>query len=386
MAKLAVIIVIVAISSLSTSGSEECQSLLSKESFSCCLYNIDLVDYTKCQFETENCSAGIDWTRSEDDCGTLNENTMEFGNSFGKVNLFDFHLNKIHKLHIFSVKCHGRKDLQSPDTNFKWTCPKPDTGNVKAEIILAPETGTLELTGDDFRFTSTLANAFPVPQSDLKFDQETACLEKKTSNVHMNKSGLITVTDHFLVRVKAEVADVKVIVIQEGFDNRTFDYMLSYPDFASGGNNTDGNDGPNVTGIVLGVLIPVCILIGGGVAAYICYKRRLLCFATPATRVVGHTSQMDRTANRYRERNEYVTSAPPSGSGMVNPSFDDSNYVEIDLNDSGEGVANLNNSRTSGPMSDYVSRVAARYPNTKETYFFSPVFNHLFQVLQTVIV
>ncbi len=150
---------------------------------------------------------------------------------------------KLH-LNIFSiVECTG--DLVGVGNNhgnysFQWSCPRPDPKPLKAKVALSPEPGHLDVEQPSQTLICTMSEAFPRPTSDIIFENQSGKLSGKDTDTYIGSDGYVKVTNTYKIQVIDKNANFTVVVTQDGFDNQTFAYNVTYP---------DGKDGNGSIGI-----------------------------------------------------------------------------------------------------------------------------------------
>ena len=97
----------------------------------------------------------------------------------------------------------------------------------------------------------------------------------------------------------------------------------------------------------MGITIPLIVIIASAVGIYVGYRRKMCCFR-----------QFHETNIAQMSGNENVYVVPPAARPEVtrNGFIDDTNFAEIDLNDSGGSRSNAQQS----PMASYIEILTAR--------------------------
>ena len=140
---------------------------------------------------------------------------------------------------------------------------------------------------------------------------------------HQNESGFYWDFNFDLDEPRDYYVNIRVPGYIEG---ATFEYILE--------------ESVIIVPIVLGTVIPICVIVSALVSIYYCYRRKLFCFKIQQN---TDTPEVSRPVPNYYSNNPTLNTATDNR-------IDDSNFTEIDLNDG----------PTESPMTSYIQTVTAR--------------------------
>eukprot|EP00092_Neocalanus_flemingeri_P015615 GFUD01016903.1.p1 GENE.GFUD01016903.1~~GFUD01016903.1.p1 ORF type:complete len:248 (+),score=50.29 GFUD01016903.1:117-860(+) len=229
---------IVVISCLATgfASSLECHTQLSRDSFSCCFFEANLPNYSNCAYNDGECSAGEYWGTDEEDC-----------NSFDWTKKYES---------PFEIECTGQKEYPNNVTRIKWNCPKPVPDPKKAEVILDPVPGNLDLDSERFFLSIKLDRSFPEPVSTIQFDNKVDQEPfRKDHSTDTDMEGLITVTEKYYITLRKQKIKFIVVITQDGFEDQKFEYTGTVI-------SNEENSDTQTVGSVAGILISLCFIFG----------------------------------------------------------------------------------------------------------------------------
>lgn len=199
-------------------------------------------------------------------------------------------------------------------------------------------------TDDKFRLTCHLVNANPDPKPFLvdNTHYNDVILESSINKTTPDDQGWTNQTVAYVINVAnlSSQLDLTMVVIQYGFDNRTFAItIMVFQD------REPEDEGSNV-GLIVGILF-LCLALSIAISVFFCYHRDLLCFGN------RKRSNQDFDLSNAMSRVP-VQQNPTSVNGVSNANFnnEEDTYQEIDLSD---------NPIQARPMSSYVAMVSARY-------------------------
>lgn len=250
-----------------------------------------------------------------------------------KAESADFHIENATCSTFPSLLNQSGSICQTTTNNNEWQCFSENIH--PATIVLEPETFPEEVDSIepfDFKVQFFLSN--PKPQIRLTRNETDL---SPTIEEHENHN----CTYHYKLGIQPGQNDFELGIRQPGFSETivTRKFQITF---------ADGASGPSI-GLILGILLPLCLLLGGLIAAFVCYKKRLLCFGRnfdAATDTASADTRRQRQLHpenlNYGVENARARPDPSTNHGYV----EDSNFTDIDLTDHG-------NER---PMSDYILR------------------------------
>jgi hypothetical protein len=283
--------------------------------FSCCFKDQDITTVTYCLLDRFECKANP-------------------GQLIPTPSCQDFNISPENETFCqFESKSDDLKHLKS------WNCYSQEFNFRTLKLVPAELTSsaTFEATTDSLEVKIQMSDGYPIPYSRIEFNESII----EPSTITADNDGLSLTETYILSAGNSEMIYRHTLwIYQPGYlPIESIDFQVKFGEKSA--------NGTNQLAIILGILIPLCLLISAAVSVFCCYKRKLLCFQQP--KPVQNNQLTSRSVN-----NEYSTPVN-SQAGITNSNFvDESNFTDVDLNDGNV----INNS----PMSNYIaSTLAARY-------------------------
>merc|ERR1719513_334576 len=107
-------------------------------------------------------------------------------------------------------------------------------------IILDPPAGVISTHTQIFPLAATLATGFPKARSMLFTQDSVSGVTCDNEDTNTDLTGLVTTSCSYQVRLLTQETRLSLVVLQEGFKNKTFQYRVTttaFPD-NTGGQNT----------------------------------------------------------------------------------------------------------------------------------------------------
>ena len=210
-----------------------CDTELARDSYGCCLYESHL--HTDCQYLQGECQAGEGWATGE-----------EFCDQFSSIKItspYQLLCKGVRNPFNGSLSLDSEEDVSTYDNNtFLWTCSKQQQQPLPQQptIILDPPAGVISTHTQIFPLAVTLATGFPKARSMLFTPDSVTGVTCDNEDTNTDLTGLVTTSCSYQVRLLTQETRLSLVVLQEGFKNKTFQYRVTstaFPD-NTGGQNT----------------------------------------------------------------------------------------------------------------------------------------------------
>jgi len=243
------------LSVLKTGTCSVCDIQLARGSYACCMdqdyvTSDGVIDCTFF-FRQGQCTPGDDWSFGGDSCDkdqfpSVKVTTKDLENEFGPPT------------YKRRLQCKGRKEntgemntfkvgdiVEDPstydDNTYLWSCIKPPTPAKQATVILDPPAGNISVKSRKVFLDVTLENGFPEAFSRVELPKglTSSCRNKKISS---DENGLVSTSCQYEITLRSRERLFTLVVAQQGFENRTFQYRATTTFFprADTGGDTSG--------------------------------------------------------------------------------------------------------------------------------------------------